>query len=419
MDQYNQTKLENGLKVVSILSPNIKMATIQLWIKAGSRYENEDQKGRAHVLEHLIFKGSKKFNSNLKISDSIDKYGGYLNAFTGKEGMYLITQIAEEHIKNSLDILSDMAINPMLDKNDLDVEKNVIVEEIESKQRDYIYRAYNLMMENIFQSHPLAGIILGSKDSVLSLNTEKIKEYHNQYFKPQNSMIIISSSFGHDKVVEFIKNSEFNKWIGGADDLLKSEDIDNENSEEKREKVIFEKENESKKTFIRIGYKTKGAKDITGMVALGLVKNFLAYGNSSFLHQKLRDKKGLVYGIGANNVVFSDSGVFTIGLDTTKKGELLDEIKNISEEILNNLTQEKILEKTKVQTVGAFIRLISDEINKVKFIGESFILGKDEIYPEDYIERVKKIGAEDIRRAVENYLGPKDSCTVIIGPEKI
>jgi predicted Zn-dependent peptidase len=174
--------------------PNATSVAIGLWVKIGSRYENDSEKGYTHFLEHMLFKGTNKRTAK-KQAEDIERVGGFFNAVTSREYTYYYVTVASSELELGLDILSDMVFSPLLRQEDIQSESNVILEELKSYEDspdDYVYDQY---FKNIFKNHPLGQDIIGSRESVAGATAESIQAYYRKHYIPGRMVLAVAGDF--------------------------------------------------------------------------------------------------------------------------------------------------------------------------------------------------------------------------------
>ncbi|MBL0263879.1 MAG: insulinase family protein [Leptospiraceae bacterium] len=197
--RLNKSKLSNGLTVLFQPVPNATSVAIGLWVKIGSRYEDESEKGYTHFLEHMLFKGTDKRTAK-KQAEDIERVGGFFNAVTSREYTYYYVTVASSELELGLDILSDMVFHPLLKQEDIKNESNVILEELKSYEDspdDYVYDQY---FKNIFKNHPLGQDIIGSRESVAAATSESIQAYYKKHYIPGRMVLSVAGDFPDDQV---------------------------------------------------------------------------------------------------------------------------------------------------------------------------------------------------------------------------
>src|SRR5699024_10873672 len=202
---YKKHVLENGLTIIGEEIPYVKSISLGVWINAGSRIEDEEISGVSHFIEHMLFKGTKNRTSK-QIASEIDNLGGQINAFTSKECTCYYVKLLNSHIDIGIDVLSDMILNSKFDK-----ERSVIIEKLKMYEDSPEDLAYDLLTENIYKDDALGMNIIGTEESLKRLNREKLLEYFNKYYVPNNSVISISGNFNFNEIINKIEE-KFKNW---------------------------------------------------------------------------------------------------------------------------------------------------------------------------------------------------------------
>ncbi|HLD82633.1 MAG TPA: pitrilysin family protein, partial [Candidatus Omnitrophota bacterium] len=201
---YNKTILDNGLSIVTHAMPKMQSAALGIWIKAGGRYEPDEIKGISHFLEHLLFKGTKKYSCR-KIKESIEGVGGLLNAFTSEELTCYLVKIPAGYLEKALDILSDMVLNPSLPEPEVEKEKQVILEEIKMYKDQPQSYVYELLDEIMWPGEPLGAPVIGTVNSVSRLVRKDLNSFKMSLYNPSNMIISAAGLLTHKKLSGLVK----------------------------------------------------------------------------------------------------------------------------------------------------------------------------------------------------------------------
>ena len=185
---WKKTTLENGLRIVTEEVPYVHSAVVGIWVKAGSRNENDKNHGISHLIEHLLFKGTEKRTAK-QIAQELETVGGSINAFTTKEYTCYYAKVLDEHIDLAVDILADMFFNSLFDEQEIAKEKNVIIEEIKMYEDSPDELIHDLFAQTVLRNHPLGRTIIGTKESVNSITLSDILSYMNENYTPNNTVI--------------------------------------------------------------------------------------------------------------------------------------------------------------------------------------------------------------------------------------
>ena len=200
---YKETVLKNGLSVISCTMPEMSSVSVGIWISVGSRYENKKNTGISHFIEHLLFKGSQK-RSCRRIKEDIEGAGGSLNGFTSEEMTCYLAKVVGEKVELALDVLSDMVLHPLFRKEDVEMERGVVREEI-GRQRVLPMQYVHVMFSRlIWGGHPLGFNICGSVDTVDSVTTRDIADYKEAFYKPSNTVIAVAGKLEHEEITGII-----------------------------------------------------------------------------------------------------------------------------------------------------------------------------------------------------------------------
>ncbi len=202
---YRKTVLENGLRIITHPMKRMQSAALGIWIKVGGRYETSEYKGISHFLEHLLFKGSKNY-SYRKIKESIEGVGGSLNGFTSEELTCYLAKLPYAHLDLALDVLSDMVIKPLLQLEEIEKERAVILEE-EKMYKDLPQSyVHELLDELLWPNQPLGMSIIGTTESIGRINKEGLSLFQKQYYTPSNIVVSAAGLLEHGKFTKKIKD---------------------------------------------------------------------------------------------------------------------------------------------------------------------------------------------------------------------
>jgi len=199
---YQKTTLKNGITILSEKIDYVRSIAVGVWINAGSRDENPDNRGVAHFLEHMLFKGTEKRNK-YEIAHYLESLGGTINAFTSKEFTCYYTRILSEHLKQSIDLLSDIIQNSIFSDIEIEKEKNVVIDEINEIEDNPGELIFERFYENLFHNHPLGRPILGHKDNIKKINKNICIDFISKNYHPKKITITASGFLEHEELVKY------------------------------------------------------------------------------------------------------------------------------------------------------------------------------------------------------------------------
>lgn len=406
MNIYKESILKNDLKVITSENPNSDIVTISFLTKVGGRNGTDDQLGYAHILEHMLLKGSKKYPSIFEISVVKDRVGAASNAFAGPERIFLFIQVAKNHLRKMFELLADSILNPLIDSNVLENEKKVIIQELTRAMDNHTRRLWKLSMSTCFKSHPLSRDVLGDEKTISSANAAKIKYFYNQYFSPDKSAIIVGGGASHEEI-NLLAQEFFGDWVNesAADDLFVPVKIQG------GDRVFdFLPSKQTHLAFSFIGPKP----DFKEAASLKIIENFLGYGQSAIFYQDLRHKKGLIYTISVSDSAYQDANLFYVHTSTTEPKEIINILPTIIDNIPQYLSQQ-ILEEIKEQLISIFLRILNDPMNEVEFLGSNWRFYNKLLTPEEFILAIRSISYDDIIEVKNKFLTRNNLTIAAIG----
>ncbi len=404
--------INNKLKVVAKEMAHVESASVIVWIKTGSRYEPERLNGISHLIEHLVFKGSRKRDNALKISLAIEEIGGKINAFTSEEYTGFYVKVPANYLSLGLDVLSDMIYHPLLREEDLKREKKVVMEEIKRYYDIPEEWVETLLIKAIWGAHPLGRDILGTIESVSKIKKEDIEEFMDTYYAPYNITLSVAGKVVFDEIFRLAEEYFLINKEGKPSDFIKAE------KKIHGEKFIVERR-KINQTHLSMAFLSFPRGD-ERRYALSLLSIILGSGMSSRLFQKLREEKGLVYDISTYPVYFTDTGVFKIGagIDPERTKEAIlgiqDELRKMKE-----FDDEKELRKAKEYYKGSFLISLEDSLTQASFVGKWTMLEGRPPDINEFIEKTELVTTEDIRELAEDIFRYENEAAAFIIPEDL
>ncbi len=406
---YKKTRLENGLRVVTHSMPRMQSVACGIWLRVGGRYESSESKGIAHFLEHLLFKGTRKYSCR-RLKESIEGVGGALNGFTSEEFTCYLVKIPARHLALALDILSDMVKNPLLKEEEIAKEKTVIIEEIKMYKDLPQSYVHELLDELLWPGHPLGLSIAGTTESVGRLGKKDLVSFKERYYTPANIVISAAGALSHQLFVRDIK-----KRFASCTDKKIEAFLPVRGGQHKPQLKIFHKETEQ--AHLAMGFEGV-RRDHPLRYALGLLHTILGANMSSRLFNELREKRGLAYEIGTQMKYFHDTGAFIVnaGMDNNKVEEVLSLILKELEKTKKSTVSAGELKRAKEFYFGQLLLALEDTLDQMLWIGES-TAALDKTYNlKEVMKEVNKISLTDIRQVARSIFKEERLNLALIGP---
>lgn len=408
---YKKIVFDNGLRVIAYNMPGRQSVALGIWIKAGGRYETRELKGISHFLEHLLFKGTKKYSCR-KIKESIEGVGGSLNGFTSEELICYLVKIPAAYSGLALDILSDMVINPSLPGQEIEKEKQVILEEIKMHKDLPQSYVYELLDELLWPNQPLGEPIIGTVDSVSRISRKDLSLFKNGFYTASNIVISVAGSLDFDKFTKSVK-----KIFSGAQNKDKNVFLGAKETQITAGLKLFAKDTEQ--THMALGFHGL-ARNHPLKHALGILHIILGANMSSRLFNELREKRGLAYDIGTQTRRLADTGSFIVhaGIDNRKVTKALKVILKQLKKAKETLVEKDEFKRAKEFYKGQLTLALEDTLEHMFWIGETTATLDKAYTVSDIIQEIGKVNREDVR-GVARYIFQNNKMNLaLIGPLK-
>lgn len=370
-------------------------ATVLVLVEAGSKYENKENNGISHFLEHMCFKGTLKRPTAAHISKELDGIGSHYNAFTSQEYTGYYAKADYKNVDKILDVVSDIYLNPVFPEKEMEREKGVIVEEINMINDVPQHKVQYEFLKLLYGDQPAGWSIAGPKENILKMRRADFIDYRNKHYVAKATTVIVAGRFNEKDIVKKISLAfkSVGKW--------KKEDKKKVVESQKIPQVsIFYKDTDQ--THIVLGVRTFDTYNKLNPI-IRILTAVLSGGMSSRLFQKMREDLGICYYVNAENDTLTDHGVFAVaaGLDSKRMKEgitaILAELKKLKTELVG---QEE-LDKVKQCLIGRLNLGLESSDDIADFYGFQEILRKDLKKPEDIIKEIKAVKAEEIRYVAE------------------
>jgi predicted Zn-dependent peptidase len=399
--------LDNGIRILSERVPGAFSATVGFWVECGSRHEAPELGGVSHFLEHMLFKGTIR-RSAPSIAKEIDSVGGALNAFTTCEYCCYYAKVAGHDLPLAIDLLSDILLNSIIDLDELEKERRVILQEIhmlEDSPEDCIHE---LFTRSFWQNHPLGRPVVGSIQSVQSLERKHLVQYLEDFYGGQNLIISVAGDVRHDALVEQISRL-FNHHRGGNKLRAGNAPVSHAGIQTTHRDI--------EQVHFCLGTAAPDQRH-NQRFAGNLLNTMLGGSMSSRLFQILREERGMAYSVYSYLSAHSDAGALIVYAGTSA-GEVQHAINLVLKELSGFRHREpdpEELQAAKDLLKGQFMLSLESTENRMTR------LAKNEIYlgrvqsPEEVIASLQEVSGDDILRMSQTYL--RDDCLNLqmVGP---
>lgn len=414
---YIFTKLSNFLPLIFVPMPSLESVCVTVWVKVGSRYEKEDQAGVAHFLEHMAFKGGKKYQDAFAVAQALESLGAQYNAATSREWTNFYIKVRKEDLEKAFDILSDMIIYPRFKDEDIENERRVILEEIAMNEDSPSDKVGDVFMQKIYEGNSLGRDIAGYTDTVKKLSKDDFMKFRQKHYHAGNMLITVAGGVQENEVKN-LAESYFGK-INLGKNYSFEKFLQNQN---KPKIALFTKETEQAHIILGFfGYPRWHEL----RYAENLLVTILGRGMSSRLFVEVREKRGLAYSVGSSISRFTDIGLFDTyaGVDPKNAIEtikvILNEHKKVSGK--NSKISKAELSKAKEFVKGTTALSLEDSSSVNSFFGNRALFArteKDIETPSQVFSEIDKVEVDQIINVAENLFDIKKLTIAVVGPFK-
>jgi zinc protease len=403
--------LDNGLKILVSEDHKAPIATFQIWYRVGSRDEPGGKSGISHLLEHMMFKGSKNFGPKT-FSRLIQKNGGVDNAFTTRDYTMYYETLPSDRIELALELEADRMKNLLLRDEDVRYERNVVMEERRLRYEDDPQSlVYEEVVATAFKVHPYHNPVIGWMSEIASITKEDLFKHYRSYYCSQNAFIVVAGDVKAEKILNMVK-----KYFSDVPECPERRPLSSQEPQQRGEKRVYVKK-EAKLPYVLIAYHVPSFPD-PDSAALDVLSSVLS-GKSGRLYKKLvRDRKVAIGAFASYNGLQIDPFLFFLGGTATEgtDGTTLEKaLLEVVEEIKRKLPEEKEVQKAKNQIEATFIMGQDSIFFQAELIGMFEILG-DWRLKERYLQQLNEVTPDDVSRVARKYLTKENRTVGILIP---
>lgn len=398
------------MRVITVPMKNTSAITSIVFVKTGSRYEQKKENGISHVLEHMLFQGTKKRPDKITLKRELDRIGAQSNAYTSEDHTAYYVKADAKHFDLSVDILSDMYLNPLLRSAAIEKELRVVVEEVHMYKDAPQRQVRNNFSQLLYQGNSLGWTILGPIKTVLALRRNNLAAYLDRQYVAPNTVIVITGNINEKDAIKKIEKY-FRRVRRGKSSaftpVMMTQDAPQVHIEYKK----------IDQAHLIIGARAYSAFD-PRRYALDVLSAILGGYLSSRLFVSIRDNLGLAYYIGADSEYHEDTGSFSVyaGINLKKVDVGITAIiKEFAKAVSKPITQKEI-DDAKSHIEGAFSLRLEASDNVAVGAGWSELMTGTIETPEEYVKKIKKVSAADLRAVAKDIFKTEKLNFAIIGP---
>ncbi len=402
-----RTTLTNGVRVITEQMPHVRSVSVGIWIGTGSREEQPEVGGISHFIEHMVFKGTKKRTAE-QIARSVDSIGGGLDAFTSKELVSYNVKVLDEHLPEAFDVVSDLVRNPLFQKEDIEREKGVILEELKMEVDNPEYLIHEIFSSNFWKGHPLGRPIIGTKQTIRTFDRDKIERHYNQFYTPSNILITAAGNLKHKHLVD-LATQHFEDLKPRKTPAIKV-------TPTPHAPLIFRNKNSLEQVHVYLGVPSIPMSH-ESRFACYILNAILGGGMSSRLFQNIREKQGLAYTVFSELSMYRDAGCMLIYAGTSLKsaGKVVESIVRELNTLVNTAVSSDELVRAKDHLKGSFVLGLESTSSRMGNLARQELYFNRFFSLDEMLDRIDRVQSNEVQALAQQFFDPKRMAVAMLG----
>ncbi|HXX13577.1 MAG TPA: pitrilysin family protein [Candidatus Eremiobacteraceae bacterium] len=400
--------LPNGLVVITETMQNVRSVSVGIWVRNGSRREVPSENGMAHFLEHMVFKGTERRSAE-SIAREMDSVGGMLDAFTSKEQICFNAKVLDEHLPIAFDVLADLVLRPKLDSDDVNKERQVILEEIKMDLDNPEYLLHDLFTRGFWPDHSLGRPILGTPETVRKFDGEALRRRFHSWFAPDHIVVTAAGNITHQQVLKLV-TKEF-----GHLKPLRNHEADP--VPRTAAPIQLESKRDLEQVHLCVGVPSLPLAH-ERRFAIAVLNNLLGGGMSSRLFQNIREKQGLAYAVFSELTPYSDTGMLSVYAGTAKEtiGQVLDltivEFRAMKE---SPVSEEELL-RAKNHLKGSLMLSLESTSSRMSNLARQELYFHRFSSLDEILTSIDAVTREEVQSLAQEFFHPDRIAATVLGP---
>lgn len=401
-----RTLLPGGVRVITERMPEALSATIGIYVGVGARDEPDELAGASHFLEHLLFKGTED-RSARELAQVVDAVGGEMNAYTAREHTAFYTRVPHRHLALGIDVLADVVARPALRPEDIDTERQVILEELLMSDDDPDDVVDAALWEAAFPDHPLGREVLGSADTVADMGRDQIAGFHERWYRPANLVVAAAGNLHHDAVVEPIA-AFFEHLDPGVRPVRHRPRVPSV--------PVVVRHRATEQAHVAMSWSALDHDD-DDRYALAVANHVLGGGPASRLFGEIRELRGLVYSVHSAPAAYSDCGVLVVGLGTApaRVPEVLELVRAVLDDLLAEGITADEQRVAQGYLEGSLLLGLEDSGSRMARLAHGEQVRGEVVPVDEHVARLRSVTRDDVSRVLHRVFdGPRT--LAVVGP---
>jgi predicted Zn-dependent peptidase len=408
VDGHLLTTLPGGERIITERIDGVRSAAIGLWIGAGSRHEPPAKAGVSHFIEHLLFKGTERFDA-VRIAELFDTMGGELNAATSRETTVVYTRVPDDHVDVALDVMTDMVFSPSL--RDIDSEREVVLEEIAMVEDNPQDLVHDLAAEAVFGAHPLGRPVIGRAEVIASISRRSLLGYHRGSYIGPNVVLAAAGNVDHSRFAAALAERRNGTRAAALPHRKPAGRV-------QPPALRFQRKNTEQYHVCLAGPGLP--RDDPRRYASALLDAILGGSASSRLFQEIREKRGMAYSVYTYGAQYVDAGQIGIYVGTREENlrECLDVIAAELHDVGAGNIRAGELERAKENMKGRLLLSLESTSARMTRLGKATVTGSEIVAIDETERRIASVSAEDVAALARDFYAPERLSAAGIGPSE-
>jgi predicted Zn-dependent peptidase len=400
--------LSNGLIVITETMQHVRSVSVGIWVRNGSRREDADENGLAHFLEHMVFKGTERRSAE-DIAREMDSVGGMLDAFTSKEQICFNAKVLDEHLPIAFDVLADLVLRPKLDADDVNKERQVVLEEIKMDMDNPEYLLHDIFTRGFWPEHSLGRPILGTPETVRNFDREALLRRFRSWFAPDHIIVTAAGNITHEQVLALVE-----KEFGHLQAVGSTQD---DPAPSTSAPINLETKRDLEQVHLCIGVPSLPLAH-ERRFGVAVLNNLLGGGMSSRLFQNIREKQGLAYAVFSEITPYSDAGMLTVYAGTAKEtiGKVLDltvaEFRAMKE---SPVTDEELL-RAKNHLKGSLMLSLESTSSRMSNLARQELYFRRFYSLDEILVSIEAVTRDEVQSLARDFFRPERVAVTVLGP---
>jgi len=400
--------LSNGLIVITETMQHVRSVSVGIWVRNGSRREDADENGLAHFLEHMVFKGTERRSAE-DIAREMDSVGGMLDAFTSKEQICFNAKVLDEHLPIAFDVLADLVLRPKIDSDDVNKERQVVLEEIKMDMDNPEYLLHDIFTRGFWPEHSLGRPILGTPETVRNFDREALLRRFQNWFAPDHIIVTAAGNITHEQVLDLVEKEFGHLPAAGS--------VQDDPAPSTSAPINLETKRDLEQVHLCIGVPSLPLAH-ERRFGVAVLNNLLGGGMSSRLFQNIREKQGLAYAVFSEITPYSDAGMLTVYAGTAKEtiGKVLDltvaEFRAMKE---SPVTDEELL-RAKNHLKGSLMLSLESTSSRMSNLARQELYFQRFYSLDEILLSIEAVTRDEVQSLARDFFQPERVAVTVLGP---